>query len=97
VGGLSGGPLRVRAREVVAFVRRETAGRLPVIGVGGILDPVDAVRLVDAGASLVQLYTGFVYRGPALIRDTVAALAPKIPLAGSPASRRADRSAKESS
>jgi dihydroorotate dehydrogenase len=46
-----------------------------VIGVGGILDPVDAVRLVDAGASLVQLYTGFVYGGPALVRATVAALA----------------------
>jgi dihydroorotate dehydrogenase len=70
-----------------------------VIGVGGILDPVDAVRLVDAGASLVQLYTGFVYRGPALIRDTVAALATRIPRT-SESSRSSDRShwsAKESS
>jgi dihydroorotate dehydrogenase len=73
-GGLSGGPLTVRAREVVAFVRRHSAGALPVIGVGGILDPDDAVRLVDAGASLVQLYTGFIYRGPRLIRETVRAL-----------------------
>jgi len=77
-GGLSGAPLTARAREVVAFVHRETAGVLPVIGVGGIHSPDDAVRLVDAGASLVQLYTGFIYRGPALVRDTVAALADKI-------------------
>ena len=74
-GGLSGAPLAPRAREVVAFVHRETDGRLPIIGVGGILDADDAVRLVDAGASLVQLYTGFVYRGPRLVRDVVSALA----------------------
>lgn len=67
-GGLSGRPLTARAREVVAFVHRETAGRLPVIGVGGIMDPDDADRMRDAGASLVQLYTGFVYHGPALVR-----------------------------
>jgi len=73
-GGLSGGPLAARAREVVAFVRQETGDKLPVIGVGGILNPEDAVRLVDAGASLVQLYTGFIYRGPRLIRDTIQAL-----------------------
>ncbi|MFD0822957.1 dihydroorotate dehydrogenase (quinone), partial [Micromonospora zhanjiangensis] len=64
----SGRPLTARAREVVAFVHRETGGRLPVIGVGGILDPADADALFDAGASLVQLYTGFVYRGPGLVR-----------------------------
>jgi dihydroorotate dehydrogenase len=67
-GGLSGRPLTERARKVVHFVHEETAGRLPIIGVGGILDADDAVRLFDAGASLVQLYTGFVYRGPALVR-----------------------------
>ena len=75
VGGLSGRPLAARAREVVAFVHAQTAGRLPVIGVGGVVDPDDAVRLVDAGASLVQLYTGLVYRGPTLVKQTVRALA----------------------
>ncbi len=75
-GGLSGRPLAARACEVVSFVHRETSGRLPIIGVGGILDPFDAVRLVDAGASLVQIYTGLIYRGPALVRRTVQALAP---------------------
>jgi dihydroorotate dehydrogenase len=73
-GGLSGAPLAARAREVVAFVHKETAGVLPIIGVGGILDADDALRLVDAGASLVQLYTGLIYRGPRLIRDIVRAL-----------------------
>lgn len=67
-GGLSGRPLTGRARDVVAFVHRETGGALPVIGVGGIMDPDDAKRLLDAGASLVQLYTGFIYRGPGLAR-----------------------------
>jgi dihydroorotate dehydrogenase len=67
-GGLSGRPLTARARDVVSFVHTETGGRLPIIGVGGILDPDDATRLFDAGASLVQLYTGFIYRGPALVR-----------------------------
>ncbi|WP_091560914.1 quinone-dependent dihydroorotate dehydrogenase [Micromonospora pattaloongensis] len=67
-GGLSGRPLTERARSVVSFVHRQTGGALPVIGVGGLLDPDDAARMFDAGAALVQLYTGFIYRGPALVR-----------------------------
>jgi dihydroorotate dehydrogenase len=67
-GGLSGRPLTERARKVVHFVHQETGGRLPIIGVGGVFDPDDANRLFDAGASLVQLYSGFIYRGPALVR-----------------------------
>jgi len=67
VGGLSGRPLTERARKVVAFVHAETGGRLPIIGVGGVLDADDASRLLDAGASLVQLYTGLIYRGPGLV------------------------------
>jgi dihydroorotate dehydrogenase len=74
-GGLSGAPLAARARDVVAFAHRELAGALPIIGVGGILEPDDALRLVDAGASLVQLYTGLIYGGPALIRATARTLA----------------------
>ncbi|MER7473575.1 MULTISPECIES: quinone-dependent dihydroorotate dehydrogenase [unclassified Micromonospora] len=74
-GGLSGRPLADRAREVVSFVHRETGGRLPVVGVGGILDPDDAARMFDAGAALVQLYTGFIYRGPALPRAVARAAA----------------------
>ncbi|MBX6750713.1 MAG: quinone-dependent dihydroorotate dehydrogenase [Micromonosporaceae bacterium] len=88
-GGLSGAPLAPRTRQVVAFVHRETGGRLPIIGVGGILDADDAVRLVDAGASLVQLYTGFVYRGPRLVREVVTALADHAGRRSAPASARA--------
>jgi dihydroorotate dehydrogenase len=67
-GGLSGRPLTERARKVVHFVHEETGGALPIIGVGGIMAVDDATRLFDAGASLVQLYTGFIYRGPALVK-----------------------------
>ena len=66
-GGLSGAPLTVRAREVVAFLSARTT--LPVIGVGGVLSADDGRALLDAGAALLQVYTGFVYRGPALVRD----------------------------
>jgi dihydroorotate dehydrogenase len=69
VGGLSGRPLAERARQVVAFVTRESGGALPVIGVGGIMTADDAARMVDAGASLVQIYSGLIYTGPALVRD----------------------------
>lgn len=73
-GGLSGQPLRARALEVVRFLRRETDGRLPIIGVGGIGSADDALRMLDAGASLLQIYTGLVYRGPGLVREINEAL-----------------------
>ena len=65
-GGLSGAPLTRRAREVVSHLAATT--ELPIIGVGGIMTPDDARAMLDAGASLVQVYTGFIYAGPALIR-----------------------------
>ncbi|WP_097188026.1 quinone-dependent dihydroorotate dehydrogenase [Ornithinimicrobium cerasi] len=70
-GGLSGAPLTLRAREVVAHVAGRTA--LPVVGVGGVMSGADARALLDAGASLVQLWTGLVYRGPALVGEAVEA------------------------
>ncbi|WP_433048326.1 quinone-dependent dihydroorotate dehydrogenase [Dactylosporangium sp. CS-033363] len=70
-GGLSGRPLAPRALEVVRFVTKESG--LPVVGVGGITRPEDAQRMLDAGASLIQLYTGFIYHGPGLVRGSVAA------------------------
>jgi dihydroorotate dehydrogenase len=72
-GGLSGPPVHQRVTEIVKFVTSECD--LPVIGVGGIDSSAAARRMVDAGASLVQLYTGFVYQGPALVRAAVRALA----------------------
>ena len=75
VGGLSGLPLRARAQEVVAQIDRLTDGRLPIIGVGGVFGPEDARTLLDAGASLIQLYTGLVYRGPGIVKDILKGLA----------------------
>jgi dihydroorotate dehydrogenase len=63
-GGLSGRPLRDRSTEIIAFIARETGGKMPVIGVGGVQTAVDARAKLDAGASLVQLYTGMVFEGP---------------------------------
>ncbi|WP_144128166.1 quinone-dependent dihydroorotate dehydrogenase [Catellatospora sichuanensis] len=71
-GGLSGAPLTERAQKVVSFVHTETNGRLPIIGVGGLMTADDVARMFDAGASLVQLYTGFIYHGPALVRAAAA-------------------------
>lgn len=67
-GGLSGRPLAARAREVVAAIHRLTAGRLPIVGVGGLFTADDVRAMLDAGATLVQLYTGFVYGGPLTVR-----------------------------
>ena len=74
-GGLSGRPLRERATEVVRMLAGHLQGALPIIAVGGILDPADAVEKFVAGASLVQLYTGLIYRGPALVLQCRQALA----------------------
>jgi dihydroorotate dehydrogenase len=68
-GGISGAPVHRRAVEVVSLVYRTTGGRLPIVGVGGIFGPEDAWRMVRAGAGLVQVWTGFIYRGPAIARD----------------------------
>ena len=73
-GGLSGAPLTARACEVVRGLARELDGALPIIGVGGIMTGADAGALADAGASLVQLYTGLVYRGPALVAEAATAM-----------------------
>lgn len=72
-GGLSGRPLASRALEVIRFVHENTDGNLPIIGVGGIDRADDALRMLDAGASLVQLYTGFALHGPGLVRASARA------------------------
>lgn len=73
-GGLSGQPLAARSTAVIAHLARQTQGRIPIIGVGGI-DSVEAAwEKVRAGACLLQLYTGLVYRGPSLVRDLVDGL-----------------------
>ena len=68
-GGLSGRPLRVRATEVIRYLHQRSQGSLPIIGAGGIHSAQDALEKLQAGASLVQLYTGFIYEGPGLVRQ----------------------------
>jgi dihydroorotate dehydrogenase len=63
-GGLSGAPLRRHSTEIINYISRATRGKLPIIGVGGITDAASAGEKLEAGASLVQLYTGLIYRGP---------------------------------
>jgi dihydroorotate dehydrogenase len=74
-GGLSGAPLEESATETVAALVIALAGKLPVIGVGGILDGAGAVEKIDAGAQLIQIYSGFIYRGPELVGECVDAIA----------------------
>jgi dihydroorotate dehydrogenase len=69
-GGLSGQPLRHRALEVVGFLNSVIQGRLALIGVGGIASVEDVLAMLAAGASMVQVYTGLIYEGPTMIRDT---------------------------
>ncbi|HVA79507.1 MAG TPA: quinone-dependent dihydroorotate dehydrogenase [Candidatus Binataceae bacterium] len=66
-GGLSGAPLRIPAREVIREIHRHSAGRLKIIGVGGVASADDAWRHIRAGASLVELYTGLIYAGPGVV------------------------------
>jgi dihydroorotate dehydrogenase len=66
IGGLSGWPLRERSTEVIGYIWKHYAGRLPIIGVGGVMSADDARQKLDAGAALVQLYTGLVYGGPGI-------------------------------
>ena len=73
-GGLSGRPLFARSTQVLARLARALTGRIPLIGVGGILSGADARAKIDAGASLVQIYTGFIYRGPPLVAEARRAL-----------------------
>jgi len=76
-GGLSGAPLTQRATKIIAQLHQALSGRVPVIGVGGIMSGADAEQKIHAGASLVQLYTGLVYRGPQLVAECVDALCGK--------------------
>lgn len=74
MGGLSGKPLEKRATEVIRFLSENSNRAFPIIGVGGIHTAEDALEKLEAGASLVQLYTGFIYEGPQLVKDINKAL-----------------------
>ncbi len=76
-GGLSGKPLKNRSTEVIRYLHQKSNGAFPIIGVGGIMTAQDALDKLDAGASLIQLYTGFIYEGPGLIKKINKALLKK--------------------
>ena len=68
-GGVSGQPLRDRSVEIIRYISEKTGGELPIIGVGGTMSPDDAMAKLQAGATLVQVFTGFIYYGPSLAKD----------------------------
>lgn len=74
-GGLSGRPLTARSTEVIRYLKQKSGNAFPVIGVGGIHSAADAIEKLEAGADLLQLYTGFIYHGPALIHEINRAVA----------------------
>ena len=67
-GGLSGEPLKNKSTEIIRYISKKTKGNLPIIGVGGIMNPKDALDKIKAGADLIQLYTGFIYEGPSIVK-----------------------------
>ena len=69
MGGLSGRPLRERSTEVIAYLHDKSKGKIPIVGVGGIHSAEDAIEKLKAGACLIQLYSGFIYEGPGLIKE----------------------------
>ena len=73
-GGLSGAPLHRRSCEFINYIHRHTEGKLPIIGVGGIVDERTAGQTMDAGASLIQIYTGWIFRGPFFPRALARAM-----------------------
>ena len=70
-GGMSGAPVHKKNLELVKYVHAKSEGRLPIIGVGGIMSPEQAKAMLDAGASLIEIYSGFIYEGPALIKNII--------------------------
>ncbi len=73
-GGLSGRPLTIRSNQIITSLRTQLPKNFPIIGVGGIMSAEDAVDKIKAGADLVQIYTGFIFHGPDLIRDSALAI-----------------------
>jgi len=81
-GGLSGRPLRARSTEIIRHIFKQTNGKLPVIGVGGIFSADDTWEKITAGASLVQIYTGLVFEGPGVTKEIVTGLISRLEMAG---------------
>jgi len=74
-GGLSGSPLRVQGEALLGKIVRLVDGKIPIVSVGGIMNPADAKRRLDMGATLIQIYTGLIYHGPGLVKKILRTLA----------------------
>ncbi len=81
-GGISGAPVRSRSTEVIRLIYRHTHGEFPIVGVGGIFNADDAWEKITAGASLLQVYTGWIYEGPAMVRQILSGLVDRLDAAG---------------
>jgi dihydroorotate dehydrogenase len=68
---MSGAPVHKKNLDLVRYVHERSAGRLPIIGVGGIMSEEDAKEMLDAGASLVEIYSGFIFEGPGLVKRII--------------------------
>lgn len=77
-GGISGRPLSDRSTEIIRFIYQQTQGEIPIIGVGGVFSPEDAWEKITAGASLVQVYTGWIYEGPLMVNRILVGLLQKL-------------------
>jgi len=73
-GGVSGKPLKQRSTEIIRYIHQKSEGKIPMIAVGGIFNGDDAREKLEAGASLVQVYTGFIYQGPAIAKNICKAI-----------------------
>ena len=78
LGGLTGKPINSLSTRVIKYIHEKSSGSIPIIAVGGIMSVDDALAKIEAGASLIQLYTGFVYEGPALVKNINKAILKKI-------------------
>jgi dihydroorotate dehydrogenase len=74
MGGLSGSPVLAGSNRVIRLLRQHLGPQFPIIGVGGIMSGFDAVSKIEAGADVVQIYTGLIYKGPALVHEVAKAL-----------------------
>ena len=82
IGGISGAPVRARSTEVIRLIYRHTHGQFPIVGVGGIFTADDAWEKITAGASLLQVYTGWIYNGPIMVRRILEGLVDRLDAAG---------------
>ncbi len=81
-GGISGAPIKQRSTEIIRFIWQETKGEIPIIGVGGIFTAADAWDKITAGASLLQVYTGWVYQGPWMVKNILRGLLKRLEAQG---------------